>query len=132
MSKKEYSIGWAVGLVWLLLGLAIMYAISLFMEAPTSLAFLIACWLAAWPLLVGALAGWRRGEAGFGAGVGAFIPLYLVMSVVWWWLLPGLFSLTLCAKALLGGLALSAVAGGLGAGFKQARRQLAASGGGME
>lgn len=127
MGRRDYLIGWGLGAVWIILGVAVLYALSLFMEAPTSLNALIGTWLAIWPLGVGFYAGWRRGEAGFSAGTGVFVPPYLLFSLLWWWMLPALFSLALCAKALLAGIALSAIAGGLGAGFQAARRQLAES-----
>ena len=122
MRNKEYLLGWAVGLVWLLLGLAIMYGLSLLMAAPPGLAILISAWLVAWPILAGALVGWRQGKQGFSAGLAAFVPLYLLMEFLWWWLLPELFNLATAARAALLGMALSALAGGLAVGLKQAKQ----------
>ena len=122
MERKEYLLGWAVGFVWLLLGLAIMYGLSFLLNAPTGLGLLISGWLVIWPILTGALIGWRQGRQGFSAGLASFVPLYLVLNVLWWWLLPELFSLVLSARLLLLGMALSALAGGLAVGLKQARK----------
>jgi hypothetical protein len=122
MQNKEYLLGWAVGLVWLLLGLAIMYGLSLFLAAPPGLAAFISFWLVAWPILVGALVGWRQGKQGFSVGLAAFVPLYLLLSMLWWWLLPELFSLALAARAALLGMALAALSGGLAVGLKQAKQ----------
>ena len=122
MQNKEYVLGWAVGLIWLLLGLAIIYGLSLVFAEPAGLAVFISFWLVVWPILVGALVGWRQGKQGFGGGLAAFVPLYLLTVILWWWLLPELFSLVTAARAALLGMALSALAGGLAVGLKQARQ----------